>query len=475
MGKVEVISKCLVGAAMVEGDPRISQIDLTPWDLKSLLVGYIQKGLIFHKPNNPQTLQQNMFVIPHLKASLSSALHFFPPLAGRLAVTKNDDGTTSVSINCNNEGVEFVVARASDVTVDQLLGPTNVPPLIRSFFLFNRACNYEGISKPLLGVHLTELADGYFISCSINHCAADASSFWHFFNSWSEISRGFRKLSLPPVLNPWFPENVAQPLHLPFDLEKEIISDAFTPLPFEERVFHLSKENIGLLKAKANSEMGVNSISSLQSYVAHLWRAITRSRCVNATEEVSIYVPIGARWRLNPPLPEGYWGNAIYSRVVRVKSGELLGRGLGWAAWEIHQVVAAQKHEEVVQFYNRWVRSPAAPQKKELFCANFLGIASSPRNDVYGVDFGWGKPVAARCGMDNKSDGKFSLFPGVEGDGSVDIEVCLLPQTLRALGNDREFIEFVTRWAKSYIYRIYEKSISLSLSYLTIYNAKRAL
>ncbi|KAK4357869.1 hypothetical protein RND71_023479 [Anisodus tanguticus] len=68
-----------------------------------------------------------------------------------------------------------------------------------------------------------------------------------------------------------------------------------------------------------------------------------------------------------------------------------------------------------------------------------LGISSSPRYNIYGTDFGWGKPIGVRSGMANKSDGKITLFPGV--GGSVDIEVCILPETLQAMENDQEFME----------------------------------
>ena len=54
----------------------------------------------------------------------------------------------------------------------------------------NGVLNYQGISKPLLGVQVTELVDGIFIGCTINRRVVDGSSFWHFFNTWSEISRG---------------------------------------------------------------------------------------------------------------------------------------------------------------------------------------------------------------------------------------------------------------------------------------------
>ncbi|CAI0411833.1 unnamed protein product [Linum tenue] len=71
-----------------------------------------------------------------------------------------------------------------------------------------------------------------------------------------------------------------------------------------------------------------------------------------------------------------------------------------------------------------------------------LLLSSSPRYDVYGNDFGWGKPVAVRSGAGNKFDGKVTVFTGVEA-GSMDVEICLSPETLERLGGDQEFMAAV--------------------------------
>lgn len=49
---------------------------------------------------------------------------------------------------------------------------------------------------------MTELVDGTFIGCSINHIVVDGTTFWHFFNTWSGISRigfGSGKISQQPL------------------------------------------------------------------------------------------------------------------------------------------------------------------------------------------------------------------------------------------------------------------------------------
>lgn len=73
-----------------------------------------------------------------------------------------------------------------------------------------------------------------------------------------------------------------------------------------------------------------------------------------------------------------------------------------------------------------------------------LAMASPLRFDIYGNDFGWGRPVAVRSGCANKTDGKVTSHPGRKGGGSVDLEICLLPEFMNALELDDEFMAAVS-------------------------------
>ncbi|BFG38840.1 hypothetical protein CerSpe_251140 [Prunus speciosa] len=170
----------------------------------------------------------------------------------------------------------------------------------------NGVLNYEGSgSKPLLAVQITELVDGIFIGCTMNHSVVDGSSFWHFFNM--QYSR-----------------------------------------------------NVGL----------------------DLW------------------------------------------------------------AWEMNKMVALHTEEKLRSFLEFWVQEPKLLTEDNM-AANALVTSSSPRFNVYGNDFGWGRPVGVRNGAGNKSHGKITVFAGVE-EGSIDIEACLLAETLEAMANDSEFMDVVT-------------------------------
>ncbi|CAB4287393.1 unnamed protein product [Prunus armeniaca] len=431
------------------------RIELTPWDLRLIQLDYIQKGLLFQKPAE---LEQSNSLIQHLQATLSQTLNIFYPLAGRLAVIENEDNTTCFSINCNGDGALFVHAAADGVKVADVLDSVYVPDdIVNNLFSMKEAWNYEGISKPLLAAQVTELVDGIFIGCSINHTAADGTSFWHFFNTWSEISRlgGYDKIYKPhPVLGRQFHEEVIDlPIHLPSSYVNEIkskqliIGHGSSSDSLRRVVFHFPKEKVAWLKSKANAEMGTIdsniSISSLQALMAHLWRAITRGRHLNPDQEVAYRIAVGLRQRLNPPLPKEYLGNALLGVIVKCTAGELLEHGLGWAASQINKTIASLTAEEARKYMEDWVKAPTflsnvlrEPTNVELI------TGSSPRFNVYGNDFGWGRPVAVRSGIPERKLGKLTVFPGPE-DGSIDFEACLLTETLRAMADDAEFMEAV--------------------------------
>lgn len=454
MAEVKIISTCLVQAATPPmADHQNHRIDLTPWDLQLLLFDPMQKGILIRKPTlqQQQELLGDYTTIDFLKLSLSKTLDLFPPLAGRLRSQKNDDddddNTVSLYIDCNNLGAQFTHAVADDVTMADIIKPTYVPAIVHSLFSLNGVPNWEGISKPLLAVQMTEIADGIFIGCTVNHCVGDGASFWNFFYSWCQIATGSEEVSLPVVIKPWVPDGAKFPIRI--QSWNELILEKFIPPVFKERIFRFSKEGVAQFKAKANSLVNKkkngaenNMISSFQALLAYLWLTITRYRCshlhndIDDDEEVTLLLLIDARDRLKPPLPKGYFGNAVYTRAITCTASDLLKNDVGWAAKLIHEQVTLQTSEEVKKWYVDWTKNPKILKKREAL-KNTLVVSGSPRFNIYGNDI---KPVAVRSGMGNKYDGKLTVYSGSK-DGEVDVEVCLSPETMHALETDQEILE----------------------------------
>ncbi|KAK7351636.1 hypothetical protein VNO77_11226 [Canavalia gladiata] len=427
---------------------------LTPWDYAMLSAHYIQKGLLFKKPPAAAVNQQHFMenLLDKLKRSLSVALFYFYPLAGRLVTQKSQvPPSYTVFVDCKNSpGVRFIYATL-DMTLSDILSPVDVPPVVQSFFDHHKAVNHDGHTMPLLSIQVTELVDAVFIGCSMNHVLADGTSYWNFFNTWSNIFQAqtqgheyFVPISHQPIHNRWFPEGFSPPINLPFKHHDEFISRFEAP-KLRERIFHFSADSVAKLKAKANSEFNTTKISSFQSLSALVWRCITRARRLPGHQKTKCKLSINNRTRMEPPLPEEYFGNSIYTLSTGgTTTEELLENDLGWAAWKLHLAVTNHNHKAVLHSLHDWLQSPSIYQIGRFFEPHSVHMGSSPRFNMYGNEFGMGKAVAVRSGYANKFDGKVTSYPGREGGGSIDLELCLSPDTMTALESDDEFMNAVS-------------------------------
>lgn len=316
---------------------------------------------------------------------------------------------------------------------------------------------------------MTELADGLFIGCTVNHAVTDGTSFWHFFNAFAEVCKGAKKISDSP------------------DFCRETIFDSPAILRFpaggprvsfsgneslRERIFHFSREAILKLKSRANNnpllknlsngaseKLGKQSndkitsviedlfikaqISSFQSLCAQLWRAVTRARKLESSKTTTFRMAVNCRHRIEPRLDHFYFGNAIQSIATVASVGELLSQDLTWGANLLHANVVRHDDATVRRGVEDWESDPRCFPLGN-FDGAMITMGSSPRFPMYNNDFGWGRPVAVRSGGANKFDGKISAFPGREGMGSVDLEVCLAPKTMEGLETDSEFMQYVS-------------------------------
>ncbi|XP_050209390.1 uncharacterized acetyltransferase At3g50280-like [Mercurialis annua] len=468
-----VISKSTV---VPDRKSTMEDLKLSVSDLPMLSCHYIQKGCLFTRHSCVDSL------VSLLKDSLSQTLSHFPPLAGRLKT----DSDGYVYITCNDAGVEFIHATATHIFVRDVLSPVHVPECVKSFFTYDRTVSYSGHHNPILAVQVTELADGVFIGCSVNHSVTDGTSFWNFFNTFAELTRGIKKIL-----------KVDQP---DFSRNSVLISPAVLKLPhggptvsfnenepLSERIFSFSREAILKMKAKANNNtnnikkwsnldnsfeiMGKQSndpyhngkimnailetlfknvskpqeteISSFQALCALLWRAVTRGRKLNPEKTTTFRMAVNCRGRLNPNLDPFYFGNAIQSIPTQALAGDVLSRDLRWCAEQLNKNVKAHNDTTVRRFVHDWEENPRC-----FPLGNFDGasmtMGSSPRFPMYDNDFGWGRPLAVRSGGANKFDGKISAFPGREGGGSVDLEVVLAPETMAMIECDYEFMQYVS-------------------------------
>ncbi|CAD6268469.1 unnamed protein product [Miscanthus lutarioriparius] len=416
---------CVVSRHIVKPPPRPREcIPLTSWDVAMLLGNYIQKGLLFARAPFPTAE-----LVDHLQATLADALATYYPVAGRFVTEQHRDdhgdvvGST-VSIDCGGQGVEIHHAVADGVGVAD------------SLFPLNGAINYDDHELPLFVVQVTELVDGVFLGFACNHSLCDGTGFWNFLNGWAEIARArFAPAEAPPaepasrpppLFERWSPDgSAASPTVLPYaDLSVLGKRPTPTPTPMRERMLHFPEESLAVLNERARQELLAAGDPAGAA-------ALTRFQALTSLpdQQTVCFAAADNRGHLRPLVPAEYFGNCIkLVSTDAVRASELLSRWHGWAAAahtdaSIHAHVAASAANPLLR-------------PGRLFPANAVLMGSSPRFDMYGCDFGWGKALAARSGRANKMEGKASLYPG--RDGGFDVEVVMLPEHMAALEQDEE-------------------------------------
>ncbi|KAL1543027.1 anthocyanidin 3-O-glucoside 6''-O-acyltransferase-like [Salvia divinorum] len=197
------------------------------------------------------------------------------------------------------------------------------------------------------------------------------------------------------------------------------------PLPSDKLVratFALSDSQIEKLKSFAM----IKNPSTFVVVCAHLWTSMARSEAAgddddDDDEPCYLGSPVDCRRRLDPPLPDNYFGNCLMP-LIAVSSHRRL-RGNGGFAAAVAAVVAAikvvGKSTRVSEFFEN--RSEIM---SELIGKKAIWIAGSSRIDHYGADtdFGWGKAVKFEC-IHTDFQGGVHLCKG--RDGGVELGLSL--------------------------------------------------
>ncbi|KAL0436973.1 UNVERIFIED_CONTAM: Putrescine hydroxycinnamoyltransferase, partial [Sesamum radiatum] len=146
---------------------------------------------------------------------------------------------------------------------------------------------------------------------------------------------------------------------------------------------HYSKEFLSKLKAMASSMNRTNKpFSTFESLVAYLWRAITKASGLNGLETTQVRIPVDGRYRLNPRVPNEYFGNLVLWAFARAKVDDLLREPLSYATKLLHEAIMKVMEEDLVP--------SAIPDTKESILWPNLEVASWLRSPCYNLDFGGG-------------------------------------------------------------------------------------
>lgn len=423
------------------------ECQLVTFDLPYLAFYYNQK-LLFYKGDDFEGM------VKKLKEGLSVVLEEFHQLAGKLG--KDEEGVFRVEYDDGGEdggavvaGVEVVEAEAeADFSVADLTVAESTNSL-KELIPYTGILNLEGMHRPLLAIQLTKLRDGLAMGCAFNHAVLDGTSTWHFMSSWAAICCGASTISASPFLERTKARNTRVKLDLSLPSADPLaaksngdVKEAPPPPVLREKIFKFSESAIDKIKATVNAKLppdGSKPFSTFQALSVHIWRHVSHARNLKPEDYTVFTVFVDCRKRVEPPMPETYFGNLIQAIFTVTAAGLLSANPQEFGASLIQKAIEAHTAKAIDERNKEWESAPKIFQFKDAG-VNCVAVGSSPRFKVYDVDFGWGPPENVRSGSNNKFDGMVYLYPGKSGGRSIDVELTLESEAMAKLEEDKEFL-----------------------------------
>lgn len=294
---------------------------------------------------------------------------------------------------------------------------------------------------------LTKLKDGLAIGCAFNHAVLDGTSTWHFMSSWAEICSGSKSISVQPFLERTKARNTRVKLDLSLPPDPNAVSSNGSPetkpVPqLREKVFKFTEAQINKIKSTVNGKLpsdGSKPFSTFQSLSVHIWRHVTTARSLKPEDITVFTVFADCRKRVDPPMPDSYFGNLIQAVFTGTAAGLLTANPPEFGASVIQKAIEMHNAKAIEERNKEWESAPKVFQYKDAG-VNCVAVGSSPRFKVYEVDFGWGKPEGVRSGSNNRFDGMVYLYQGKSGGRSIDVEISLEAGAMENLEKDKEFL-----------------------------------
>ncbi|KAF5726414.1 hypothetical protein HS088_TW22G00092 [Tripterygium wilfordii] len=415
---------------------RAHRLPLSVWDQVGTIT-HVPTIYFYQKPSQ-QWLTNSDTIINTLKESLSRVLVPFYPLAGRLYWI----GRGRLELECNDAGVVLIEAESSSKLSDfDDFSPTHPE---YQYLIPNVDYSLPIHKLPLVLVQLTKFkCGGFSISPTISHAAADGPSALHFISEWARNARG-EPLNTVPIHDRKILRagDYSPPFdHKEFENPPLIIGQLDSR---EERkkkttvaMLKISKTQVEKLKSAANegiTDITTRPYSQYETMAGYTWKCASRARDHEPNQATGLGMSVDSRWRMNPPLPRGFFGNATLDVVAMSRSGELLEKPLGFACKKIRESI-----EKVTDDY---VKSAMGYLKNQEDLTKFqdlhelggtegpfygnpnLGVISWLTLPFYGLDFGWGKEIYMGPGT-HDFDGDSLLLQSPDGDGSLILAICL--------------------------------------------------
>ncbi|KAL4594564.1 hypothetical protein ACB092_12G028000 [Castanea dentata] len=357
-----------------------------------------------------------------IREALAQALVFYYPYAGRL---RKGPGRKLI-LECTGEGVIFIEADAN-VTLEQFGDIIHPPIPCMDKLLYDVPGSGEILDCPLLLIQVTRLRCGGFIfAYRLNHTMSDAIGIAQFIGAVGEMARDECAPSIPQVwqrdlLNARNPPRVTC-THHQFD-ELPDTND----YPFQDMVpCSLFFGSIEVNAIREHLPSHLKKSSTFDIITACIWRCSTRALRPDLETQVRVMFAINVRGKLSPPLPTGYYGNAILAAVATTTARKLCENPLGYAL----ELVKMAKANVTMEYVHSYTDLVVIKDKLDLNRVQCYLPTNSTRVGFEEVDFGWGKPAYGGpanlwTGPNPKLASSYTSFSNGKGKNGIVVSILL--------------------------------------------------
>ncbi|XP_051142861.1 stemmadenine O-acetyltransferase-like [Andrographis paniculata] len=337
-------------------------------------------------------------VTQQLKHSLSSILTRFYPLAGRANQYKH-------SIDCNDAGVHFIVARFSGHRLSDLL---KKPDKDLSDQLFPRKVTWDSEMDP--ECKILQIKVSYFDCGSVAigaifwHKVGDAATMVNFLKAWGSTNRGSKEGVCPNYISQYlFPH-------------KEELLEKHRPA---QRILNEGKwttkryifDSIAISSLKAKT--GLENPTRVEAVSAFLWNCFMAASLKNGKSTSAVAIAANLRGRAHPPFPSDCFGN-----FISITTASSMNRTTGEykdLARKFRDTIKKVDGEYVSRLQGDGGLLGLDAKMHSLFAevpdgADLLTMSSWCRFGGYDIDFGWGKPLWMTAFFHGGSDSERSRY-----------------------------------------------------------------
>ncbi|XLR21082.1 hypothetical protein S83_048994 [Arachis hypogaea] len=397
--RVKVIEQCQVGPP--PGSVRPTSVPLTFFDVPFLCLPVTCKRIFFYEiPYSTTHFLQE--VIPNLKQSLSHTLkHFFPFSSNIVFPPKLQ---TPHILYSEGDTLTFVVAESTTANLDSLVSdtPRDVTclhpfvPMLPS----PRALEDDTLLIPPMAIQITIFPNSGFTIC-INFChvVVDGKGFHHFMKFWASVCGSKENIVTLPIHDRDMIEDPNGLKHIFLETVWNSTRERFMSLGHNvpsdnvRRTFVLRRDHVDHLKKYVSTKcqshgLGTLHLSTFVVTCSLIWVCKVKSQDIVSNDDDELYICpwLDCRNIGELEIPSTYFGNCLVNGIVAFKRSKLVGQnGIFEAAVAIGSKVRELQSEPYkcagtfMSSFSKWSH-------------RMLGIAGSPKLDVYETDFGWGKP-----------------------------------------------------------------------------------